>query len=59
MCFKNRIQIQIAVTNMLFILSTWRLKGKLGSVAEGSAVLIWGPARGLGGGGVPCHPSEF
>ena len=51
MCFKNKIQIQIAVTNMLFILSTWRPKGKLGSVAEGSAILLWGPA---GGGGVPC-----
>ena len=49
MCFKNRIQIQIAVTNMLFILSTWRPKGKLGSVAEGSAILIWGPAEGGGG----------
>ena len=48
MCFKNRIQIQIAVTNMLFILSTWRPKGKLGSVAEGSAILIWGPAGGGG-----------
>ena len=53
MCFKNRIRIQRAVTNMLFILSTWRPKGKLGSVAEGSAILIWGPA---GGGGGPMLP---
>ena len=53
--YKNRIQIQIAVANMLFILSTWRPKGKLGSVAEGSAVLIR-PCQGGGGGGshVPC-----
>ena len=47
--YKNKIQIQIAVANMLFILSTWRPKGKLGSVAEGSAVLIL-PCRGGGGG---------
>ena len=42
--YNNRIQIQIAVANMLFILPTCWPKGKLGSVAEGSAVLIWGPA---------------
>ena len=55
--YKNKIQIQIAVANMLFILSTWRPKGKLGSVAEGSAVLIR-PCQGAGG-RVPCPLSEF